>query len=97
MAHIFSRSKAGKKGDCVENVLLLCSTCHGAHHNTDYIYEGIKWPDIDLCLLLKVKLEMNEMNLDQLALVSGFQPRFISHLAKVKFPKQITSERMRWK
>ena len=97
MAHIFSRGKAGKKADCIENVILLCSTCHGAHYSTAYVYNDILWPNIDTCLLLKVKLELNEMNLDQLTIVSGFQPRFIKHLTQVAFPKQITSERMRWK
>ena len=97
MAHMFSRGKAGRAADCLENVLLLCSTCHGSHHQSDYIHDGIKWPNIDLCLLLKVKLEMNELNLDQLVLISGFQPRFIKHLTQVKFPEQITAERMRWK
>ena len=96
LAHIISRARAGKAGNVVGNVLMLCSSCHGAQHQTHYTHDDEQWPELDYGHLLRAKLELGELSLHLIASISGYTDRYILERSRISWPVKITSEWIRW-
>ena len=96
LAHIISRARGGPAGNVVGNVLFLCSSCHGAQHQSGYVYEGVEWPDIAVRHLFRAKLELGELSVHEIAETSGYTPLYILELTHTVWPRLIESERLRW-
>ena len=96
LAHIISRARGGDAGNVVGNVLLLCSSCHGAQHQSGYTYDGVQWPDIADRQLLRAKKELRELDVRELAEISGYTGAHIQELTYAVWPRLIESARLRW-
>ena len=96
MAHIISRGKGGKRANCVENVLFLCSSCHGAQHSHNYVYDGQMWPNITLPMLVRAKGELNELDAEVVASIAGWTPEYVLELVETELPEVILMEREVW-
>ena len=96
LAHIISRARGGHAGNVVGNVLFLCSSCHGAQHNSGYVYDGTEWPDITVGHLVRAKLELGELDPEGIAGISGYTADHIWDVVQVSWPSEITAERLRW-
>ena len=96
LAHIISRARGGDVGNVVGNTLFLCSSCHGAQHQSGYNFNGAAWPDIKVRHLLRAKLELGELSIHDLAGISGYTPGYILDLTSGTLPGEIVSERLRW-
>ena len=96
LAHLISRARGGLAGNVVGNVLLLCSSCHGAQHQSGYTHEGVPWPDIRMSHLLRAKLEIGELSILDTAKIAGYEAQYILDLTRIAWPEAITAERLRW-
>ena len=96
LAHIISRARGGHAGNVVGNVLFLCSSCHGAQHQTGYTYDGVSWPDILVGHLLRAKRDLGELFAPQLSVISGYTARHVLEQTRASWPEAITAERLRW-
>ena len=99
LAHIIPRSRGGNNGQCVANVLMLCSSCHGAVHNSRYIPpENSKpWPELSEAHLIVFKDELVELDIPTIAHIAGWTWNHVESLMFMPIPEEIVEERYRWK
>jgi len=96
MAHIISRARGGQIGQCVGNVLFLCSSCHGANHECGYTYDQVKWPEVSEALLIRVKDDMCEFDPAILASIGGKTAEWYDSQRHEAIPELISAERKKW-
>lgn len=93
LAHVFAGCH---RKDVPENVLMLCSTCHGRQHAGGNRFNGVDMPPITLGVLLALKREMGELKCDVLENVTGYKAAWIAEQVS-EAPQYYLELRGRWR
>ena len=98
LAHIIPRSRGLKRGQCVENVLMLCSSCHEAVHG-QYGTKEKRWPELCEDDLLLIKHEIGELNISVISKIAGWTENHVKDLTynALPLPLEIIHERQHWR
>lgn len=95
LAHIFGgHSRRNEEWD----VLLLCETCHRAHHNSSVkTSDGQPWHNVTTNTLLAVKKELGELDVPRLAELWAVTEGYIEERATAeKIPLFFQRQRDKW-
>ena len=97
LAHIIPRSRGGKRGQCIHNVILLCSYCHGSQHRGHLVVDGERWPDVTEGMLMRAKEELGEMDEVKLGAIASTSPEWVRWKIDSASMDGFEAERERWR
>lgn len=94
LAHILG---GPNRSNTEANILLLCETCHRAHHN-DSVYDnaGLSWHNVTTDVLLKAKQELGELDVGALAKIWGVTEGYVEDRIASEIPTFFIDKRTRW-
>ena len=97
LAHIIPRSRGGKRGQCVDNVVMLCANCHGSQHRGRLRVGNGYWPDVSEGMLMRAKEEIGEMDEVKLAEIAATSPEWVRWQIDGASVAAFDGERERWR
>ena len=80
------------------NVLMLCETCHRAHHDSNvFAKDDTKWPNVQTWMLLVAKDQLGELNVKMLATLWGRTFEYVESLIVKDLPEFFIEQRKQWR